>query len=79
MNDPSPGKGDMMPTAEMLWTIQEERRRAARAIARERLTLARGRSARSIGALVGWMRERVRVFRRPTPGQIGWTSSGDAR
>ena len=65
-----------MPTAELLWTIQEERRRAARAIARERLTIGiRSGSAPSVGRLVGWVRERIRVFRRPTPGQIGWTSS----
>ena len=64
-----------MSTAEMLWTIQEEHRRDAEAVARERLTQpADRRSATALGRLAGWVRERVRVFRRPTPGQIGWTS-----
>ncbi len=76
MNDPDTGKGDAMSTTEQLWTIQEDRRRLAAATARERLTRQVDRpDAGSIGRLVGWVRERVRVFRRPAPGQIGAASS----
>jgi hypothetical protein len=65
-----------MATAELLWTIQEDRRRQAAAIRRERLARA-GSAPRAgaMGRLVGWVRGRLRVFRRPTVGQIGWTSS----
>ena len=65
-----------MPTAELLWTIQEDRRREAAATARERLTrLGAARPAGAVGPLFGWVPLRVRIFRNPTAGPAGWTSS----
>jgi hypothetical protein len=64
-----------MATPELLWTIQEDRRRVAALAARERLARTSGTTAGAVGRLAGWVRGRIRVFRRPTPGQIGWTSA----
>jgi hypothetical protein len=65
-----------MHSRELLWTINEERRREALATARERWTKpARPRSAASIGRLVGWLRERLRVRRDALGGSTGWTLS----
>jgi hypothetical protein len=66
-----------MSTTELLWTLQEERRREAEQAARERRTRpAESGSGRSAGRLVGWIRDRLRVLREPVRGSAGWGRTG---
>jgi hypothetical protein len=70
------GKGVAMPSPELLWTIQEERRRQRASAARERRArVVRGR-ALALGSLVGWLRQRLRVLRAPRGSVVGGTSVG---
>jgi hypothetical protein len=65
-----------MSTTELLWTIREERRREAARIARERWTIRSGHGPQgSVGRLVGWVRQRLRVLRDPLAGSAGWKPS----
>lgn len=61
-----------MVSLEALWSIQQARQRERLERARERLARDTRRSATASAGLVGWIRGRIRVFRRPTPGQVGW-------
>jgi hypothetical protein len=65
-----------MPTIELLWTIREDRRREAAQVARERwIRQTDTRPARSIGRLIGWVRDRLRVRRESLSGSAGWRPS----
>jgi hypothetical protein len=65
-----------MPSRELLWTIQEERRRERLSAARERWVAASRGGVPVLGTLVGWVRERLRVLRAPLGRVVGGTSSG---
>jgi len=64
-----------MPVAELLWTIQEERRRTAVLAARERSVGRREDHASVVGRLVGWVRGRIRALRDGSTRPLGWTAS----
>jgi hypothetical protein len=64
-----------MPIVELLWTIQEDRRRMAALAARERSASRRYGRVSVVARLVGWARGRIRSLRDGSARPLGWTAS----